>query len=112
MHAADGLAAIAALCEVDDLPTIMKALATTLGIGGKWKPNEFVEKVAAHLGVLVPPGKVRAAQAACRLVSTAIAMLQQRGIAVATAALLCCGADGRCSASPRRGFWSLRAACT
>jgi hypothetical protein len=36
-----------------------QALATSLGIAGKWKPKEFLEKAAAHLGEPVPRGKVQ-----------------------------------------------------
>jgi hypothetical protein len=56
-----GYYALAALTIADGVSTIMHALAATLGIGGKWKPKEFLEKAAAHLGRPVPPGKVRAA---------------------------------------------------
>ena len=54
------LATLAFLTPADDLPTIMKALATSLGIAGKWKPKKFLEKAAAHLGEPVPRGKPKA----------------------------------------------------
>jgi hypothetical protein len=60
-EASSGEVRLAALTMADGMSTIMHALATTLGIGGKWKPQEFLERVAAHLGRHAPPGKVRAA---------------------------------------------------